>query len=122
DRCRISFVGCWSVVLKRAFVPPSGIYRSIPVCRPGQTTRKRNLCGCFAYELDSFVFFFDDLKNGSEAGNFQQASNTFGRIENGHVAALIPDGSPDRDQLPQSRTVDVINAADVQNEVPLPFT
>jgi hypothetical protein len=95
---------------------------SIPVCREGQTTRKRDLRGCFADELDSFVFFFDDLKNSSEAGNFQQASNTFRRIQNGHEAALIPYGSPDRDQLTQSRTVDVINTAYVQNEVSLTFT
>ena len=94
----------------------------IPVCRAGQTTRKRNLRGGFANELDSFAFFFDDLKHCGEARNFQQSSNTLGRIEDGHEAALIADRSPDRDQLSQSRTVDVIDTADVQNKVSLPFT
>ena len=58
----------------------------------------------------------DDLEDGIEAGDFEKFLDAFGWAEDGHVAALVSNRSPDGHELAESGTVDVIDARKIQNE------
>ena len=51
-----------------------------------------------------------------EAGNFEEPLDPFARIQQCQMTVLVPDRCPDRDELSQAGTVDVVYAGEIQNK------
>jgi len=94
----------------------------IPVCRSGKRQARGKSGGRWACFLHSVSFVKQDLEDGVETCDFEQALDAFCGIQDGHVTISAPDRRPDRDQLAQTGTVDVAHVGNVQNEISLAFT
>src|SRR5437588_649455 len=68
----------------------------------------------FSGFLDRVAFALENLEDRIKAGNVKKPLHTIRGIENRHMPGLISDRRPNRNELPETGTVNVIDGRQVQ--------